>query len=192
MQPNWHPSESGFMAVERATIRTASPRRLQRLVEGQLQNGLWTNIRCLAGWPAMVPDDRLHRRSRTADGFTGRVHGTARRPWSQIVDGKYLVYFPAGCWELTMADFDDSTGALESRTSRTSRLQGCTERTGNLPQRSLKGRDRSKRCAGPGSARSEHQDRPLVNLTNSPTVWDEHGSFQVAQDHLHERLSVPR
>jgi Tol biopolymer transport system component len=186
MQPHWHPSGRWiFLAVERDSY--AVPPILgddPNYVEGQLQNGIWTNM-----WAMSADGQRWFRLTNftgapgTADGFSGVAFtpdGT-KAVWSQIMDGNILLYWPFGRWELTLAAFDDADG--------TPRLTGVRNITpagmhwnepGNFAPDNesivLSG-STEKDAQGMDQYVLNIRTGALVNLTNTPAVWDEHGRF---------------
>jgi Tol biopolymer transport system component len=186
MQPTWHPSGRWvFVPVERDTY--SRPPILgwsRRYVKGQLRNGLWTNM-----W-AMSPDGvRWHRltdfRSQVkgvADGFTGPAitRDGRRAVWSQIVDGNVLAY-TFGRWELILADFEERDGVPGFANQRDITPEGMHwNEVGNFHPD-----DESLLLTGSVERDARGMDQyilnirtgALTNLTNSPTVWDEHGRF---------------
>lgn len=187
MQPHWHPSNRWiFLAVERDKY---SPPPLlgasRRYVEGQLQNGIFTNMY------AVSPDGReWHRltdfRSGTSgvpDGFTGPAitPDGKRAVWSQVVDGNVLAYWPFGRWELILADFEEHEGVPAFTNRRTITPKGMHwNEPGNFhPDNEsllLSGSDQ-KDAQGMDQYILNIRTGELKNLTNSPTTWDEHGVF---------------
>lgn len=186
MQPGWHPSGRWILlAVERDEYSPPPILGLSRAyVEGQLQNGLWTNMY------AVSPDGtRWHRLTDfktgpagTPNGFTGPAftRDGKQAVWSQAVDGNIFSYWPFGRWELTQADFDDRDGP------RFSNLRNITPRGmhWNEPGKFAPD-DASLLITGSTEKDAQGMDQyilnirtgKLTNLTNSPTVWDEHGVF---------------
>ncbi len=186
MQPRWHPSGKWlFLAVERDSY--SPPPVLgwdRKYVEGQLQNGLWTNI-----W-AVTPDGRQWQRLTDfqsgkrgiADGFTGPAFTPDGRQavWSQIVDGNVLVYKPFGRWELVLADVVEKDGKPQFTNVRDITPKGMHwNEPGNFSPDGM--------FLFTGSTENDAQGMDqyildiktgqLTNLTKSPTVWDEHGVF---------------
>jgi len=192
MQPNWHPSGKWiFMAVERDTY-TVPPilGGFRDYVEGQLQNGIWTNM-----W-AVTPDGQQWFRMTDfssdpgkPDGFTGPAFTPdgKKAVWSQIVDGNILVYFPFGRWELTMADVDDSGSA-----PRFSNLKNITPTGMHWNEPGTFRDNETMVLSGSVEKDAQGQDQytlniktgQLINLTNTPTVWDEHGFFSPGGDKI--------
>jgi hypothetical protein len=116
MQPRWHPS-GRWIVVPVERDKYSRPPILgwsRKYVEGQLRNGLWTNMY------AVAPDGRRWFRltefrdkpAGTPNGFTGPAFTSdgMKAVWSQIVDGNILKYWPFGRWELILADFEESDG----------------------------------------------------------------------------------
>lgn len=187
MQPHWHPSGRWiFLAVERDQY---SPPPIlgwnRNYVEGQLQNGLWTNMY------AISPDGlQWHRltdfKSGTRgvpDGFTGPAFTPdgQRAIWSQAVDGNVFRYRPFGRWELILADFDERNGMPRLSNPRNITPEGMHwNEPGNFSPDNVS-------FLFTGSVESDAQGmdqyilnvqtRQLTNLTQSPTTWDEHGYF---------------
>lgn len=187
MQPKWHPSGRWIsLAVERDQY--SPPPVLgwsRRYVEGQLQNGLWTNMY------AVSPDGlRWHRLTDfksgakgVPDGFTGPAFTPdgRRAVWSQIADGNVLRYRPFGRWELIRADFEDTDGVprFSNATDITPPGMHWNE-PGNFAPDNM-----SLLLSGSVEPDAQGMDQyvlnvltgGLVNLTRSPDVWDEHGRF---------------
>ena len=187
MQPHWHPSGRWIsLAVERDTF-TPPPilGRSRKYVEGQLQNGLFTNMYMVS------PDgERWHRLSDfksgvkgTADGFSGVTFTPDGRQavWSQPMDGNVFRYWPFGRWELTLANFEERDGV-----PRYTNLRNITPKDmpwnepGNFAPDNV-----SLLLSGSVEKDAQGMDQyilniksgKLTNLTNSPKVWDEHGRF---------------
>jgi Tol biopolymer transport system component len=184
MQPRWHPSGKWiFMAVERDDVVRLP--FLGKLVEGQLQNGIWTNM-----WAMSIDGMRWQRLSDfksnvkgTADGFTGQAFTPDGKQvvWSQIVDGNIFTYWPFGRWELMLADVDMRDGAPVYTNLRNITPKGMHwNEPGNFSPDGV-----SLALSGSTEKDAQGQDvyvlnvrtGALKNLTNSPTVWDEHGVF---------------
>ncbi|MCI0557091.1 MAG: hypothetical protein MN733_01240 [Nitrososphaera sp.] len=187
MQPHWHPSGRWILlAVERDQY---SPPpllgRSRNYVEGQLQNGIWTNMY------AVSPDgERWHRLTDfksgvagTPDGFSGPAFTPdgKRAVWSQIVDGNIFAYWPFGRWELTLADFEEKNGipSFTNLKNITPKGMSWNEPGGFHPD------NESLLITGSIEKDAQGMDQyilnirtgNLANLTNSPIVWDEHGRF---------------
>lgn len=186
MQPRWHPSGNWlFVAVERDTYSV--PPIIgwdRRYREGQLQNGLWTNMYAVSldgkAWHRLT-DFKSDVRG-TADGYTGPAFTPdgKRAVWSQIVDGNVLVY-TFGRWELILAEFDDKGGV-----PRFSNLKNITpagmhwNEPGNFSPDNVSllfSGSTERDAQGMDIYKLNIQTGQLTNLTNSPTVWDEHGVF---------------
>jgi Tol biopolymer transport system component len=185
MQPGWHPSGRWiFLAAERDEY---SPPPLlgwnRGYVEGQLQNGLWTNMY------AVSPDGaRWHRLTDfktgpagTPNGFTGPAFTPDGRQavWSQAVDGNVFHYWPFGRWELMLADFDEKDGIPGFSNQKNITPQGMNwNEPGNFSPDNV-----SLLLTGSTEKDAQGMDQYLLNvkagnltnLTHSPTVWDEHG-----------------
>ena len=187
MQPRWHPSGRWIsLAVERDTFSPPPILGLSRkYVEGQLQNGIWTNMY------AVSPDGaQWHRLSDfksnvkgIADGFSGVAFTPDGKQavWSQPMDGNILRYWPFGRWELILADFEERGGV-----PRYTNLRNITPKDmpwnepGNFAPDGVS-------LVLSGSVEKDAQGMDvyilnvrtgkLINLTNSPIVWDEHGRF---------------
>ena len=187
MQPRWHPSGKWlFMAVERDKF---SPPPIlgwsRKFVEGQLQNGLFTNM-----WAMTIDGMHWYRLSdfksgvrNMPDGFTGPAFtpdGT-QAIWSQIVDGNVFRYSPFGRWELILADVQVKDGAPSYANLRNITPRGMHwNEPGDFSPDGV-----SFVLTGSTEKDAQGQDiyilniktGKLTNLTNSPTVWDEHGVF---------------
>jgi Tol biopolymer transport system component len=187
MQPHWHPSGDWiFMAVERENYNPPPILRWSKAyVEGQLQCGLWTNM-----YAVSADGKRWHRltdfKSNVAgvpDGYTGPVFTPdgRRAVWSQVIDGNIFRYWPFGRWELILADFEVRDGIPRMVNQRDITPEGMHwNEIGNF------GPDNASLLIS-GSTEEDAQGMDqyilnidtgeLTNLTNSPTVWDEHGLF---------------
>jgi hypothetical protein len=185
MQPGWHPSGRWILlAAERDEY---SPPPLlgwnRGYVEGQLQNGLWTNMY------AVSPDGtRWHQLTDfktgpagTPNGFTGPAFTPDGRQavWSQAVDGNIFRYWPFGRWELILADFDDKDGVPRLSNHKNITPPGMNwNEPGNFSPDNV-----SLVLTGSSEIDAQGMDQyilniktgNLTNLTHSPTVWDEHG-----------------
>jgi Tol biopolymer transport system component len=187
MQPRWHPSGRWiFIAVEREKYSPPPLLSLsRRYVEGQLQNGLFTNMYAISidgrQWHRLT-DFRSGKKG-TPDGYTGPAFTPDGKHalWSQAVDGNIFKYHPFGRWELILADFDDSDG-----NPRFSNLRNITppgmhwNEPGNFHpdgQRIIFSGSDQKDAQGMDQFVLNIRTGQLDNLTNSPKVWDEHGVF---------------
>jgi Tol biopolymer transport system component len=101
--------------------------------------------------------------------------------WSQIVDGNILKYVPFGRWELTLADFQEQGGRPVLTNHRDITPPGMHwNEPGNFHPDGV-----SLLMTGSTESDAQGQDQyilnirtgRLVNLTNTPKVWDEHGLF---------------
>jgi len=186
MQPHWHPD--GKWIVLAAERDEYSPPPVlgwsRKYVEGQLQNGLWTNMY------AVSPDGlRWHQLtdfktgpSGTPNGYTGPAftRDGKRAVWSQAVDGNILRYWPFGRWEMILADFD---GAAD--VPRFTNLRNITPRGMNWNEPGTFGDNTHLLLSVSAEKDAQGMDQlvlnvdtgELRNLTQSPTVWDEHGKF---------------
>ena len=187
MQPRWHPSGKWlFMAVERDKFSPPPILGWNRgYVEGQLQNGIWTNI-----WAMTIDGMQWYRLSdfksgvqNTPDGFTGPAFTPDGKQavWSQIVDGNVFRYSPFGRWELILADVHVKDSAPSLANLRTITPQGMHwNEPGDFSPDGV-----SVVLSGSTEKDAQGQDiyvlniktGRLTNLTNSPTIWDEHGVF---------------
>jgi Tol biopolymer transport system component len=187
MQPHWHSSGKWiFLAVERDKYSAPPLLGLSRkYVEGQLQNGIWTNMY------AVSPDGREWHQltdfksgvKGAPDGFTGPAltRDGKKAVWSQIVDGNILAYWPFGRWELILADFEEVNGIPRFTNLRNITPKGMNwNEPGNFhPDNEsllLSGSDQ-KDAQGMDLYILNIRTGSLTNLTKSPTVWDEHGVF---------------
>src|SRR5580765_4921296 len=119
----------------------------------------------------------------TSDGFTGPAFTSdgKKAVWSQAADGNIFAYSPFGRWELILADFEESNGIPRFTNLRNITPQGMNwNEPGNFhPDNEsllLTGSDQ-KDAQGMDQYVLNIRTRRLVNLTNSPAVWDEHGVF---------------
>lgn len=192
MAPNWHPSGNWiFVPVERDQYSTPPVLGWSRsFVEGMLHSGLWTNM-----WAVSPDGQRWHRLTDfksgvrgTADGFTGpaMTRDGRKAVWSQIVDGNVFVYRPFGRWELILADFEENNGVPSFINHKNITPAGMHwNEPGNFhpDNKSLLLSGSTQNDAQGNDAQGMDQyildiaSGDLTNLTNSPTVWDEHGRF---------------
>jgi hypothetical protein len=187
MQPHWHPSGQWiFLAVERDEYSPPPVLRWSRkYVEGQLQNGLWTNMYAVSPdglhWHRMT--DFKTGPAGTPNGFTGPAltHDGKRAVWSQPVNGNVFQYWPFGRWELILADLVDAHGRPEF-----SNLRNITPEGMHWNEPGDFGPDNvSLLLTGSAEKDAQGMDQyvlniitgDLTNLTRSPRVWDEHGKF---------------
>jgi hypothetical protein len=140
---------------------------------------------------AMSPDGReWHRltdfqsnKRGTADGYTGPAFTADGRQavWSQIVDGNVFRYRPFGRWELTRADFEEVDGVPRFKNHRNITPKGMHwNEPGNFGPDNhslLLTGSTEPDAQGMDLYILNIQNGDLVNLTKSPTVWDEHGVF---------------
>jgi Tol biopolymer transport system component len=184
LQPTWHPSGRWFIVgVERDKYSPPPILRWSRkYVEGQLRNGLWTNMYAVSPdgerWVRLTDFD--DRPAGTPNGFTGPAFTPdgKRAVWSQIVDGNILVY-TFGRWELILADFDETNGPprLVNRKNITPTGMHWNEPGNFHPD------NRTLLLTGSVEKDAQGMDQylldiathKLTNLTKSATVWDEHG-----------------
>lgn len=200
MQSQWHPSGEWI-------IMAAEQEKFDRpwfatndLVEGWLQCGIWVDMY------AMRPDGREWHKLQDfgptvkADGFTGPAFTPdgKRAVWAQIVDGNVFKY-SFGKWELIMADFDDSDGV-----PKMTNLRNITPddtfwvEPGNF---SPNGHDLllSADTGFPDHSKVQGQDQyvlnvdtgQVTNLTNTPTIWDEHGVYSPDGEKIMFMSSLP-
>lgn len=184
MQPRWHPSGKWiFLAVERDKF-TATPILgwFRDYVEGQLQNGLYTNMYAIStdGRKWFRQTDFESGKKGIADGYTGPAISPdgKRAVWSQIVDGNVLEY-GFGRWELMMADFEERDGVpmLTNRRDITPKGMHWNEAGTFHPDNEtvlFTGSDQ-KKANGMDIHALNVRTGELRNLTRSPDVWDEHG-----------------
>ncbi|HYI95003.1 MAG TPA: hypothetical protein VEX68_15775 [Bryobacteraceae bacterium] len=188
MQPRWHPSGRWiFIAVERDKYSPPPILGLSRkYVEGQLQNGLFTNMYVIS-----IDGRQWHRltdfhsgKKGIPDGFTGPAFTPdgKRAVWSQIVDGNIFKYHPFGRWEMILADFvDDGKAAPHFSNLRDITPRGMHwNEPGNFHpdnQRLVFSGSDLKDAQGTDIFVLNIRTGQLDNLTNSPKVWDEHGVF---------------
>jgi Tol biopolymer transport system component len=194
MQPHWHPSGDWiFLAVERDKYSPPPLLGLSRAyVEGQLQNGIWTNMY------AVSPDGKEWHRltdfksgvAGTADGFTGPAFASdgKKAVWSQAADGNIFKYSPFGRWEMILADFVETNGIPRFTNLRNITPPGMNwNEPGNFhPDNEtllFSGSDQ-KDAQGMDQYLLNIRTGKLTNLTNSPTVWDEHGVFSPNGDKI--------
>jgi Tol biopolymer transport system component len=193
MQPRWHPSGRWIiLAVERDKY---SPPPLlgwnRAYVEGQLQNGLWTNMF------AVSPDGSTWHQltdftgaKGTPDGYTGPAFTPDGKTavWSQIMDGNIFTYYPFGRWELTRADFEEKDGVPRLVNQRNITPPGMHwNEPGNFHpdnESLLFSGSAEKDAQGMDQQILNIRTNRLTNLTNSPTVWDEHGVFSPNGEHI--------
>jgi Tol biopolymer transport system component len=181
MQPVWHPSgDYIIMAVERDTY--AVPPVLgwvREIVEGWLESGLYTDM-----WALRPQNLRWTRLTDFNDwgpnGYTGPAFTKdgKRGVWSQIMDGNIIAYNPFGRWELTLGEWSVVNGVPAWRTIQNITPPGMHwNEPGNFTP------DNKLVLTGSTLSDAQGQDqylfdldtKELTNLTNSDTVWDEHG-----------------
>ncbi|MCC6587042.1 MAG: PD40 domain-containing protein [Bryobacterales bacterium] len=184
MQPRWHPSGRWlFLAVERDKF--SAPPILgwsRKYVEGQLQNGIFTNM-----YAVSLDGKQWHRLTDfksgvkgTPDGYTGPAitRDGRKAVWSQIVDGNVLKY-SFGRWQLMLADFEERNGApaLVNRRDITPKGMHWNEPGSFHPDNEtvLFTGSTQKDAQGMDIHTLNIRTGAVKNLTNSPTVWDEHG-----------------
>jgi Tol biopolymer transport system component len=183
LQPAWHPSGQWIvLAGERDNI-TPPSFATPDLVEGWVQSGLWVNI-----YITRPDGSEWHQLSDFGhggpDGFTGVAFtpdGT-KGVWAQIVDGNPFLY-TFGRWQLILADFQVDVNGVPGFTN----LRDITPAgaawiepgnfapdgkslliTADIGMKDPQGMDQFILDINTGS---------VVNLTNTPDVWDEHGVF---------------
>ena len=186
MQPRWHPSGRWIvLPVERDTYRPPPILGWSRkYVEGQLRNGLWTNMYALSPdgerWFRLT--DFNDTPAGTPNGFAGPAFSPDGRTavWSQIVDGNVLVY-TFGRWELISASFEESNGVPRLTGHRNITPPGMHwNEVGNFHpdnESLLLSGSVEKNARGMDQYVLNTRTGALTNLTKSPDVWDEHGRF---------------
>jgi Tol biopolymer transport system component len=185
MQPRWHPSGRWiFLAVERDKYSPPPVLGWNRdYVEGQLQNGVWTNM-----WAMSTDGSRWYRLTDfksnvkgTADGYTGPAFSNDGKHvvWSQIADGNIFRYTPFGRWELMRADFEERNGVPRLVNQKDITPAGMHwNEPGNFAPDNV-----SVLITGSAEKDAQGMDQFILNidtgrldnLTRTPTVWDEHG-----------------
>jgi len=180
---SWHPSGQWIVAgVEQNT------HDLQWLPEsyqlGLMQSGIWLNM-----WITDVAGDHWHQLTNytpangPARGFVGTpfTRDGKTAAWTEIVNGDVLLY-PFGQWRLYKAAFLVTNGmpSLTEKTDITPAGANWVEPGNFSPDGSLL---LLSTDIGLNDAHGQDQwtlniaTGALKNLTNSPTVWDEHGLF---------------
>ena len=193
MQPRWHPSGRWIvLPVERDKYRPPPILGWSRkYVEGQLRNGLWTNMY------AVSPDGerwfRLTDFNDTPAGTPNGFAGPAFTPdgktavWSQIVDGNVFVY-TFGRWELISATFEERNGVprLTGHKNITPAGMHWNEAGNFHPDNEslLLSGSVEKDARGMDQYILNIRTNALTNLTKSPKVWDEHGRFSPDGDKI--------
>ncbi len=187
MQPRWHPSGRWIiLAVERDKFSPPPLLSLsRRYVEGQLQNGLFTNMYAISTdgqqWYRLT--DFHSGKKGVPDGYTGPAFTPDGKQalWSQIVDGNVFKYRPFGRWEMILAEFDDSDGVPKFTHQKDITPPGMHwNEPGNFHpdgDRIIFSGSDQKDAQGMDQFVLNIRTGRLENLTNSPTVWDEHGLF---------------
>jgi Tol biopolymer transport system component len=185
MQPRWHPSGRWiFLAVERDKYSPPPILGWNRdYVEGQLQNGVWTNM-----WAMSSDGSRWYRLTDfatnvkgKADGYTGPAFSNDGKyaVWSQIADGNIFRYTPFGRWELIRAQFQERNGVPSLINQKDITPAGMAwNEPGNFAPDNV-----SLLITGSTEKDAQGMDQYILNvetgrlenLTNTPTVWDEHG-----------------
>ncbi|HYI93487.1 MAG TPA: ricin-type beta-trefoil lectin domain protein [Bryobacteraceae bacterium] len=186
MQPHWHPSGRWIVLAAEQENFVKPFYATPALIEGWLQSGIWVDMF------VTTPDGSVWRKlqdfgpQNKADGFTGVAFTPDGKKgvWAQIVDGNILAY-QFGRWELLIADFEEVNGVLTlSNVRNITPPDTYWVEPGNF---SPNGKDLllSADQGFVNHAQVEGQDQyildittgQMTNLTNSPTIWDEHGRF---------------
>ena len=182
LQPRWHPS--GQWIVLAVEIENTQPSALSsQEILGLLQSGIGVNIF------AMRPDGSAWYQlsdfgpSQPADGFTGVAvtPDGSQGVWAQILNGYSGYLF--GKWQLILADFQVSPQGVPAFTN----LRDITPATANWIEPGNFAPDGRSLLLTSDIGMSDPQgmDQFILdittgevrNLTNSPTIWDEHGLF---------------
>ena len=155
-----------------------------QLILGWIESGIWCNI-----WMTRPDGSQWFQLSnfgqqQTADGFTGVAFtpdGT-QGVWAQIVNGDVFQYL-FGKWQLILADFQVDTQGVPGF----SNLRDITPAGANWVEPGNFAPDGVSLLITSDIGMSDPQGMDqfilniktgdVVNLTNSPTIWDEHGVF---------------
>ena len=179
MQVQWHPSGNFIIcAVEKEFYQELlyTPYNIRL---GLLQSGIWMDI-----W-AVTPDgNNWYHLATTQNGFTGPAFtpdGT-RAVWAEGLNNSNLAIDIFGKWRLQLSNFTVTNSLPAFATTVDISPQGSRWlEPGNF---SPDGRSLLLN-SDIGMTNAEGQDQyildivtgQLINLTNSPKIWDEHGVF---------------
>lgn len=186
-QATWHPSGKWIIfSVERDEY-TKPPiiGESREFIEGMIRSGLFVNTWAMDAkgekWFQLTDFKDPKWGETSPNGITGPIFSKSgkRAVWSQIVDGNILAYSPFGRWELILSDFDDKDGVpkLVNRKNITPTGMHWNEPGNFGPDENIfifTGSD-LKDQQGMDQYLFDIRSSKLTNLTNSPTVWDEHG-----------------
>ena len=183
MQPRWYPTGDWIvLAVEMSNFQPPALATPQ-LILGWLQSGIWCNI-----WITKPDGSQWFQLSnfgqqQTADGFTGVAFTSdgSTAVWAQIINSNFLEYL-FGQWRLIQADFQVNGGVPSF-----SNLRDITPAGANWiePGNFAPGSHSLLITSDIGLTDPQGMDQftldidtgDVVNLTNTPTIWDEHGIF---------------
>ncbi len=186
LQPHWTPSGQWIvLAAEQATY-TPPFWANQQMVQGWLETGLWMDMYAVSPNGSSWHKLQSFAPPNTANGFTGVAFtpNGQNAVWAQIVNGNVFEY-TFGQWQLILADFQVING-VPSFTNLRNITPANTDwvEPGNF---SPNGTDLvlTADTGFPNHANVQGQDQfvlnvftgQITNLTNSPTLWDEHGVF---------------
>jgi hypothetical protein len=195
---SWHPSGQWLtVGVEENNYSWSwLPQWLKR---GFLQSGVWMNM-----WITTPAGDRWYQltdfkpENGPRDGYTGAAFTPdgRRAVWAEMVDGNVLAN-AFGVWRLYIADFyvaPDGAPSLMNKTDITPAGARWVE-PGNF---SADGRHLLL-STDIGLADAQGQDQwslniatgAIQNLTNTPTVWDEHGLYSPSGKKISFMSSYP-
>ena len=200
MQPHWHPSGKWIeLAVEQATFNKPAF-ATSAMIAGWLQSGLWVDMY------ATTPDGSAWYKlqdfgpTNKAGGFTGVAFTPDGQQgvWAQIVDGNVFAY-TFGKWQLILADFKQVNG-----TPSFTNLRDITPvntdwvEPGNFSPNGTDlvltadyGFSNHAQVMGQDQYVLNIVSGRITNLTNSPSVWDEHGVFSPDGEKIFFMSSYP-
>jgi hypothetical protein len=180
----WYPSGEWLaVGVEETTHANIMPKSWQR---GLLQSGIWLNM-----WITTPTGDRWYQitdfkkpAKGPSDGYVGPVFTPdgKRAVWSEIIDGNIFAnHF--GVWRLFIADFSVSPDGVPSLVNKRdiSPPGARWVEPGNFApdgRHMLISSDIGMKDAqGQDQFVLDTATNQVRNLTNSPTIWDEHGLY---------------
>ncbi len=186
MQPRWHPSGRWIVLAAEQESFVKPFYATPEVVEGWLQSGIWVDMF------VTTPDGMNWRKlqdfgpQNIADGYTGVAFTPDGKKgvWAQIISGNILAY-QFGRWELMLADFQEVNGMLTIGSIRNiTPPDTFWLEPGNF---SPNGKDLILTAdqGFPNHAQVQGQDQfildittgQMTNLTKTPDIWDEHGTF---------------
>ncbi|MEP6711534.1 MAG: hypothetical protein ABJA37_03910 [Ferruginibacter sp.] len=179
LQVQWHPSGNYIIcAVEKEFYNELLYIPYQTRL-GLLQSGLWMDI-----WAVTVTGNNWYTLATTDKGFTGPafIPGGSKAAWAEALSGSDLSVDVFGKWKLQLSNFVVNSGVPSfTGTTDISPAGSRWIEPGNFSS------DGHSLLASSdiGILNAEGQDQfiidintnKIINLNNSPKIWDEHGVF---------------